>query len=238
MLFEPTTSLTDLFLSILSFSLGLGMIRRFRDTGARREAFWACGFFALAAATAIGSVIHGYAGFGQFREAVWFSIWVTAAIACGCFLLAAVFAIFAEPKAARLTGPIIVALLALFWQAYIVRDQLAIFQAFCLIPGAVVYGALAWRTGQPRLLAVPAGLAILAAGAALQTLGISFTAVWRFTQNDVFHLAMIAALPWYYAGAAPALLRTHQGGDSQSPRRTPSLPWRQSASATRKSGDL
>lgn len=224
MLYEPVTSLTDLVLAILCFSLGVGMMRRFRKTAVWRDGLWAAGFFGMGVSTAIGAVIHGYAGFGAFREAVWFCIWVSAAVGCGCFLLSSLFATFGEEAGSRVMAPVALVLIILFWQAYIVRDMLAVYLAACLIPGAIFYTALAWRLGRRRLLAIPAGALVLGVGAILQALGTEFTLVWHFNQNDVFHLAMMAALPLYYLGANPALLhpvpvpRSFQGSHPESPR--------------------
>ena len=97
-------------------------------------------------------------------------------------------------------------LAALFWRTYLVADRLVLYDCITLTIATMLYVYLHMSTGERRLLAIPLATATLVAGALLQGAGASFTAIWHFNQNDIFHLAMMVALPAYYIGADPNLL--------------------------------
>lgn len=205
MLLEPVTSITDFILAAMAAGLAGGMFRRYRRTSAPREALWATGLGALAASTLVGSLVHGFS-LGTFRPAAWFFIWCSAAVCYGCFVLAATFASWGDRPASRLAPLVLVLLGGLFWQTYAVADRLIIYEMVTLLVGTLLYLHAYQANGATRLLAVPLASVVLAVGGLLHLSGTSFTAIWHFNQNDVFHLAMILALPGYYIGADPSLL--------------------------------
>ncbi|MBI4499129.1 MAG: hypothetical protein HY689_14665 [Chloroflexi bacterium] len=225
MLLEPVTSITDLILSLLALGLQGGMYLRFRRTRALREAWWVGSFGALALATLLGALVHGFP-LGALRPLTWLAIWSTVALSGACFVLAAVFAAVGEREGRQLAPVVLVFLGGLFWLTYLVADRLIVYEAVCLTSGTLLYLYRYLSGGQVRLLAAPLGLLVLAVGAALHLAGASFTTIWHFNQNDIFHLALMVALPWYYLAADPALLPPEAARRPWLPINLPTVPLR------------
>lgn len=199
---EPTTTLTDVALAVLTAALGVALLVHGLGRGSGAVLLWAGGFLITAASALLGAVVHGFAPWLSLGKKS--ALWKATLVLIGLnnfFLLAAV-------TVAELRGGVRVALLGLAVAkllAYLIRlrtrndfsiaavdagvSLLAVLalQLFALVAGGAA-GA-GW---------IITGVLLSLAGAGLQRNGWGLHR--HFNHNDLFHVVQMGAAYLLYRG--------------------------------------
>lgn len=204
MLMEPVTSLTDVVLTIIASGIAWRLWRSAPRPLTRRDSLWAGSFAALAVATTLGALIHGFP-LGPAHFPVWAAIRLWTSISEVVFFLAALFSVVGESAGRRLTPGVLAAFGFLFVALVLTHDYFMLFEALGIGGATALYAFHYTVTGHPRALALPGASLFFAVGAGLQAEQASFDLVWRFNGDDIFHLALMGALACIAVAAHPSL---------------------------------
>jgi hypothetical protein len=229
MLMEPVTSLTDVILTFLAGGLAWWLWRLAPRPVERRDLFWTTSFVALALATTLGAIIHGFPLGGAWYP-VWAGIRFWTTVAEVCFFLGSLYSVLGDRLARRLTPGVLAAFGFLFVVLVVTHDAFMLFEAIGIGAATLLYAFHYVATSHPRALSLPGASVFFAAGAGLQAEQASFQLVWTFNGDDIFHLALMGALVCIAAAAHPSLPPLDTDGQ---PRRTlqtlagrfPGAPW-------------
>jgi len=209
---ELTTAATDVLLAALCLWCAAHVTRH-----AARQARlvpWRIGFLLMAFGALAGGAAHAFHVPEAYDRLVWAPIYLSLSLAVACFLLGVIHDTL--PDRLPALRPVVVVLgLGCFAVATAFPDYFAIFlawQGFAMLVAIAGYFAL-WRHG--RLVGagwICIGLLISVAAAVIQaTRALSFTLVWPFDHNSVFHLVQLPGLVAIAHGLVPL---TRHAGDS------------------------
>ncbi len=193
---EQTTAATDLLLSLLAV-ISLAYLRRRGPTGFR-ALLWRSVLALLAAATFLGAIAHGLVLGEATYTAVWNSTYLALALLVAAFLLAAIRDAFGDSHARRASPFLLVIALGFF--VYFLVDP-ENFRPFILYEvGAMLLSLagflwLSWKKSLPGASWIAASIAVNILAAGVQAGGsVSFTLIWPFDHNGVFHLIQMPGI--------------------------------------------
>lgn len=205
---ELTTAATDVLLAALCLWCAAHVAR---DAALQpRLRPWRAGFLLMAFGALAGAAAHALHVPEQYYRLVWAPIYLALSLAVACFLLGVIHD--TAPKRLPTLRPIVLALgLGCFGVATAFPDYFAIFlawQGFAMLAAISGYLVL-WR--QARLAGagwICIGMLISVAAAVIQaTRAFSFTLVWPFDHNSVFHLVQLPGLLAIAHGLVPLTRR-------------------------------
>jgi hypothetical protein len=192
---ELTTAATDLLLAVVCLWCAAYLGRESPRTARLQP--WRLAFLLLAIAAVLGAFAHAFHVPDQFYRLIWAPIYLSLSLAVACFLLGVIYD--ALPGQMRALRPVVIVLaLGCFATATALPKLFAVFlvwQGFAMLLAIAAYLYL-W---QSRRLAgsgwICIGLLISVAAALIQaTRAVSFTLIWPFDHNGVFHLVQIPGL--------------------------------------------
>ncbi len=205
---ELTTGATDALLGVLALGCAV-YLSRYRQMDRWKVAIWTWMLGMLAAAALLGAVVHGFALSYGISQLLWRPLFFLLGLLVALFVVAAAYDMsgrLAARRALTLMIPLAVAFLSItqlasgMFLAFILYEALAMFLAL----GIYVSLAARRRLRGADLMAAAILLNIVAA--AIQASGsVSFTLVWSFDHNGVFHLVQIVAVVVLMFGLRAAL---------------------------------
>lgn len=193
---EQTTAATDLLIAVLGI-IALQLLRSGGPRGLRGQ-LWR-GVIGLLAVTALlGAIAHGLVLSEALFAFTWNATYLGLSLLVAAFLLAAWRDLAGDAPARR--GLPVVAIVALCAWGYFLIDP-DNFLPFVIYEATAMLLALAgylWLTRQGTLRGagwIAASIAVNMVAAAIQASGaVSFTLIWPFDHNGVFHLVQILGL--------------------------------------------
>lgn len=204
---ELTTAATNLPLALLCVACARHL-HRYRE-GAERLRPWTIAWLLFAVAATIAIPAHALV----IPEALYAWVWAPINLALGlalAFFLVGVVHDVAPRHLARLR-PILIGIgLACFGVSALFPTTFLVFIAFqgvALLTATAVYGTLAARGTLAGAGWITTGLVISIAAAAIQGTGsLSFTLIWPFDHNGIFHLVQLPG----FAAVAHGLVQPHR----------------------------
>jgi len=208
---ELTTAATDVALGVLAFGCATYLFR-FRQCDRWKVGLWTWLYGMLGAAALLGAVAHGFAWSPTVWDLLWLPLFLLLGLSVALFVVGAIYDWRGSP-AAQKSMPIMVLLAVAFFTVTQVAQGaflvFVLFEAGAMLFALGVYGHLAIRASEiaMRLMLVGVGLNIVAA-AIQATQVLSFTLIWPFDHNGVFHIVQMGALVVLCAGLRNSLLAT------------------------------
>jgi len=204
---ELTTAATDVVLGLVCLFL-IWELYALRNRHPWKVRLWSFVFGLLAAASFLGAVAHGFDLSPTVRNFLWQPLYLALGIDVALFVVGGVLDSRNETVARRLfVGA--VATGAVFYFMTVVLDGaffiFVVYEGVAMAATMVMYIILGIRQRLPgaSIMAVATGLNIVAA--ALQSSTLSFTLIWTFDHNGIFHLAQIIALATLGCGLRKSL---------------------------------
>jgi hypothetical protein len=198
---ERTTAATDALLAIATTAAIL-MLRRAAAPSFGR-AVWLGALAALALASALGAVAHGFVLPDSVREAIWQPLYLSLGVTMALFVVGAIRDWRGESAGRRALAPMLGLAAAFYVVTRLTSGNFlafVIYEAGALIFSLVIYLRLSSR-GRPGAAAMAAALAVSLAAGALQASGLgSVRLLWEFDHNGLFHLVQLAGLALMVAG--------------------------------------
>ena len=192
---ELTTAGTDLLLALAA--LIAIYILRARSARTPRSSYWLSIFSCLVVAAFLGAVAHGVELPSQVVEYVWLVIYLALALLVAMFVVAVVYDVFGAVSARRSVLPMIV--IALGFVIYVARLSTSflpfiVYEAVAMLFALSGYLYLSVR-GFVGANWFSMGILLTLIAAGIQaTKALSFTLIWPFDHNSVYHLLQIVAL--------------------------------------------
>ena len=206
---ELTTAATDVALGLLAIACA-AYLWRFAEYDSWKVNLW-CGVFGvLAVAALLGAVAHGFVWSTKMWHLFWIPLFLLLGLAVALFVVGAVYD-WLGPSAARIALPVMVVLALVFFSVtQMVSGAFAVFivfEAAAMLFALAVYGYLATTQNSSGMGLMAAGVALnIAAAAAQASQTVSFTLIWRFDHNGVFHLVQMLGLIVLTAGLKSSLV--------------------------------
>jgi hypothetical protein len=193
---ERTTAATDAVLAVAAVVAIVVLRRRAPPSFAR--GVWQAALSALAAASLLGAVAHGFALAPNTRRVLWQPLYLSLGLMMALFVVGAMRDWRGDAVARRVLGPMI-ALAFVFYGVTLVSGgnflAFVVYEAAALMFALLVYVRLVARERRPGAFAMAAALAVSLAAGALQASGLgSVRLLWEFDHNGIFHLVQLLGL--------------------------------------------
>ncbi len=199
-LLQPAAALTDLLLGLTGLGMGWAAFRRYRTIGSRRAGWWSLGFAMLGLGAVLGFVTLG------FETPAAPLLYYISRFVVGVAVLAMLTSVV-ESLAGRTTAGWWRMLFLLAFVAYYGAILAGgSFLVFILYSGVALVATLSLETyrwlgrKEPAAGLMALGMVLSILAAVLQAAKASFTLVWTFDQNGVYHLVQTVALMFLYRG--------------------------------------
>jgi uncharacterized protein DUF6962 len=204
---EQTTAVTDglLFLLCLACVLYLRRIGR-RDPW--KTSLWCWTFGLVGLGSALGAVVHGFKHSSVVRELLWQPIHLSLGLAVALFLVGAIYDLRGA-RAARRSLPAMAAVaVAIYGITRIVPGTflMILYEGAVMLLSLAAYSGLAWRGRLKGAGLMAAGVFITILASVVQaTRSLSFTLLWPFDHNGIFHWVQMVGVLVLAAGLRAAL---------------------------------
>ena len=206
---EQTTAVTDAFLAVMAITCAVYLHRMGHKNSWKTTLWvWASGLLALAAI--IGTIVHGFKMSKAFQTFLWYPLYLSLGLLVALFIVAVVYDIWGEAVARRVLPIMLVIGVGFFSITLVWPDNFLVFiiyEAVVLLFALGGYIWLAWRGHLEGAWFIAAGifLTIIAAGVQA-TNAFSFTFIWSFDHNGVYHLIQMVGIVSLAAGLRKTLL--------------------------------
>jgi hypothetical protein len=192
---ELTTAATDVLLALVCIACARYVGSR--GNGAPRLLPWKLAYWLFAAAALLGAIAHALHVPDAMYRVIWGPIYFCLGLAIACFLIGVIHDV--APARLRTLQPIVVGMgLLCFGVAWVFPTAFVIFlawQGIGLLVAIVVYLTYWVSRTLPGAGWISVGLIISMAAAVIQgTAAVTFTLIWPFDHNGVFHLVQLPGL--------------------------------------------
>lgn len=206
---ELTTAATDALTAIIAVAAALYLARGLRNNR-WKTTLWLWIFGLLALAAALGAIAHGLKMSNEMQRLLWHPMYLSLSMLVALIVVAVVYDLWGEPMARRIL-PIMLVIGALFFTITLVLPDNFLF--FIIYESAAMLFALGGYLrlvidrsldGGP-LIALGIFTSIIAAAAQANST-MSFTLVWTFDHNGIYHLVQMVGIVLLSAGQGKTLL--------------------------------
>ncbi|MBB3167367.1 DUF6962 family protein [Simiduia aestuariiviva] len=192
---ELTTAATDLILSLIAF----WCCRAVPKQGERFYwRLWQSIFGLLSLAALLGALVHGLQLDDRVYQALWAVIYLALALLITAFLVISVWDVFGPDRARQIKGLAMLLGGGFFTYTLLFPSSFLpfiIYQVCVMVMALLGYLWLCAARGAPGCNWLAAGIAITIAASAIQaTQALSFTFIWPFDHNGVYHFVQMGAL--------------------------------------------
>jgi hypothetical protein len=206
---ELTTAATDVALGVLAVGC-MSYLVRFRERDRWKVGLWSWLFGLLAAAALLGAVAHGFAWSVTVWDLLWFPLFLLLGLTVALFVVGAIYD-WRGLSAAKRSMPFMIVLAVIFFGVtQVISGAFLVFvlyEAVAMLFAFGLYGYLAAKVSNRAMTVMLIGVGLNIVAAAIQaTQAVSFTLVWPFDHNGVFHLVQMVALLVLCAGLRMSLV--------------------------------
>ena len=206
---ELTTAATDVVLGVLAVGC-VTYLSRFRESDRWKVRLWSWVFGMLAAAAFLGAVAHGFIWSAAVWDILWFPLFLLLGLTVALFVAGAIYD-WRGLAAAKRSVPILVVLAVMFFGVTQVLSGaflvFVLYEAVAMLFAFSVYGYLAAKAASGAMIVMLIGVGLNIVAAAIQASQVvSFTLVWTFDHNGVFHLVQLVAVVVLCIGLRMSLL--------------------------------
>lgn len=206
---EQVTAVTDAILAVMALAAALHLHKISRRDRWKTN-LWVCFFGLLALASILGTIAHGFKMTKTLHTFLWYPLYLSLGILVALFTVAVVYDVWGEALARRLL-PVMAFIgggffaITLIWPdsflVFIIYEVLAMLFAL----GGYLWLAYRGRLDGSRLMAAGILVTIIAAGIQASK-AISFTFIWSFDHNGVYHLVQMLGIILLVAGVRKMIL--------------------------------
>lgn len=205
---EQTTAVTDIMLGLLAVA-GAVYLYRIGQKYRWKTTLWMLLFGLLAIAAFLGSIAHGFQMPPAIKTILWHPIKLSLGLLVALFVVAVVYDIQGEAIARRLWPAMVVIGVGFLGITLIWPHSFLVFIIYETVAMLFALGGYTWLAWRGRLEGaglMVAGIltTIVAAGVQAGKL-FSFTFVWSFDHNGVYHLIQMVGIGLLLAGLNKAL---------------------------------
>ena len=209
---EQTTAATDLLLAIVT----TGAVAYLHETLAKENrgkvAIWAWAFVFLTVAAALGAIVHGLRMTPAEQRMLWNPLYLALSFTVASFAVGAIYD-FKGPDAAHKVRPLFATMgLGVFALLLLLPDGFTaflVYETVIMVSALLGYIWLSTAEGRPGADLMSWGILFTIVAAAIQaTKALTFTFIWPFDHNSVFHLLQIVGVALIIRGIRNSLLQS------------------------------
>ena len=206
---EQTTAATDAILAVLAF-YGVLRLKRAGRKDQWKANIWVGVLALLGIAAMLGAIVHGLKLSEQTQSWLWHPLFLSLGILVALFLVAVVYDLKGKPAAGMLLPFALLTGLGFFiyitfaggtFKMFVAYQGIVMLVAFC----GYVWLALIKQLAGARLVASGILLTLFAAWVQANK-ALSFTFIWAFDHNGVYHLIEMLAIIMLIIGVNKALV--------------------------------
>ncbi len=183
---------------------------RFRESDPWKVTLWSWLYGMFAAAALLGAVAHGFAWSSAVWDLLWLPLFLLLGLTVALFVVGAIYDLRGLPAARRSVPFLMVLALVFFGVTQVASGAFLVFvlyEAAAMLFALGVYGYLAATEANRAMSLMVLGVGLNIVAAAIQaTQAASFTFIWPFDHNGVFHLVQMIALVVLCAGLQSSLV--------------------------------
>ena len=205
---ELTTAITDAILAFIAIVAAV-YLKRVGEHDRSKYIIWVWFFSLLASAAILGAIAHGFKMSKEFNMLLWYPLTLSLSLSVSLFVVAVVFDILGQIIAYRIL-PLMLSIgicffiLTVLWPGGFL--VLIIFASLALL---FALGCYTWLASKGRLagawIMVLGVFTTIVAGGVLAGKAISFTLIWSFDHNGVYHLIQMVGIVLLVLGLRKAL---------------------------------
>ena len=200
---EQTTAVTDAILAVLAIASAVHL-HRIGPKDRWKANLWAWVFRLLAIAAALGAIVHGFKMSPSLHAFLWHPIKLSLGLLVALFMVAAVYDMWGATNARRALLAMVLIGIGFFGITLIWPDNFLVFIVYEVVAMLFALGGYTWMAFRGRLkgawlMAGGIFTTIVAAGVQAGRL-VSFTFIWSFDHNGVYHLIQMAGIVLIVAG--------------------------------------
>lgn len=206
---EQTTAVTDAILAVMAIAAAV-YLQRIGQKNRWKTALWVWAFGLLALAAILGAIAHGFKMSETFQTFLWHPLNLSLGLLVALFMVAVVCDIWGETIARRVLPIMAIIGVVFFGITLVGPDSFLVFIIYEAVAMLFALGGYTWLACRGHLqgawlMAAGIFMAIIAAGVQAGNV-FSFTFIWPFDHNGVYHLIQMAGIGLLVAGLRKALL--------------------------------
>lgn len=194
---ERTTAATDVLLALLALGCCLFVLRVGRGAPWKARV-WGGAFALLSLAAFIGAIAHGFKMPPRVNSMLWRPLNLALGLTVALFVVGVVYDLRSKVAAQRVLAPMVAVGVGFFVLTQLVSGTFLVFVIFQAVAMLFALGAYGWLAVKRRLAGawwMAGGVLItLVAGTIQATGALSFTLVWPFDHNGVYHFAQMVGV--------------------------------------------
>ncbi len=207
---EQTAAVTDAILAVMAIGAGL-YLHRIGQNFRWKARLWTVIFGLLALAAILGTIVHGFEMSKALQTIIWYPLNFSLGLLVAFFLVAVVYDIWGETTARRVLPLMAIIGTVFFGITLVWPDQFLVFIIYETAAMLFAMGAYVWVACRGHLEGawlMVAGIFVTIVAAGIQAGKIvSFSLIWSFDHNGVYHLVQMAGIILLVAGLRRALKR-------------------------------
>lgn len=205
---EQTTAVTDAILAVIAIA-GAVYLYRISQKSRWKTTLWIWLFVLLAISAILGTIIHGLEMPKVFKTLLWHPLYLSLGLLVGMFMVAVIYDIWGKAAARQALPIMAVVSVGFFGTTLIWRDNFLVFIIYEAVVMLFALGGYIWVTCRGHLegawlMALGIFVTIIAAGIQASK-AFSFTFIWSFDHNGIFHLLQMVGIVLLAAGLRRAL---------------------------------
>ena len=204
---DQTTAVTDAVLGIIAISSAV-YLRLISKTNSWKTTLWFWLFILLALSAGLGTMAHGLKMPSIYQSLLWDALYLTLGLLVGLFMVAVIHDIWGKIIARKALPIMIVMALGFFVATLVWPDNFSVFILYEASVMLFALGGYLWLASRSRLAGawwMVLGILVTVFAAYVQTRhDLSFTLIWPFNHNSVYHLLQMIGIVFLVAGLRKA----------------------------------
>ena len=205
---EQTTAVTDAISACMAIVAAV-YLHRIRQNNQWQITLWVWIFGLHALAALLGSIAHGFKMSRMFQSFLWYPLYLSLGLLVALFIVVVVYDIWGEVVARRVLPIMLIIGVGFFGITFIWPDNFMVFIVYEIAAMFFALGGYTWVAFRgfldgAYLIAVGIFVTIIAAGAQACNI-LSFTFIWTFDHNGIYHLIQMIGVVFLVAGLRKAL---------------------------------
>ena len=206
---ERTTAATDAILAIIALISMLYLYQIGQDQSWKLS-IWIWAFTLLAMVAALGAVVHGFKLPDNINIYLWYPTYLLLGMLVSLLMVAAIYDVWGQAIAQRLLPPLITVGVIFFVTTLIWPNSFAVFTIYQAVAMSFALGGYVWLALEDSLTGawwMVAGVLVTVIAAGVQaSRTVSFTCIWPFDHNGVYHLIQMGGVVLLVAGLRAAFV--------------------------------
>jgi hypothetical protein len=206
---EQTTAVTDATLAVMAIAAAT-YLHQISQKDRWKTNLWVWLFGLLAVASILGTTVHGFKMSETLQTYLWYPLYLSLGLLVALFTVAVVYDIWGEPLARRLLSIMVVVGVSFFGITLVWSDSFLIFIVYEVVAMLFAMGGYLWLVYRGRLegawlMAAGIFVTIIAAGIQANK-AFTFTFIWAFDHNGVYHLVQMVGIILLVSGLRKAVI--------------------------------